>query len=564
MENKKDAVKNKLSKAGIIGIVLLAIVVIVAVVMLIIKLTHMYRFVKIEEYEGEVSLERKDNDEEIFEGITLIPEDQVTTGDDGFVELLVDTDKHIGASENTRFTINAVGNERKGSVSIELDYGTALFTIDNKLEDDDSFKVRTPNATLSVRGTIFKVMYDKERDLTYVEVIEGRVWVSGKDDNVVLEEGERAVVYEDTLVLHDSQIDDYMSVYEIAEAVDEKEADDTSEAVAEEAVAEYAVTTNSNGDVDSDLAAASVGDIVNFGYFEEVTEWIVLDKQEDMVLLITKYSLDEVSYADSDDSTWQDSNVRYMLNNVYYDAMFNEEEARLIADVTLTNPATDEYFHLYHPSGAGYSDFDGPVTTDKMFLLSWKDLEKYYGVSYDPQTGWPRFEGAEATYRWGTDSYWWIRANANSFLNPMINYDGNIAWERSENRIGIRPVIVVMLNGETTYDMTDPDDIVEETPVTEYDGTVAGTYNNVPLDPGNGSEVIIRDLGDGTVSVDVHIWRIQGADGMIGTVDEAGNIEFTGEVDGILTRHGDYYDLEFTSTKGYLEKGQVYKDFLRL
>ena len=89
--------------------------------------------------------------------MTLISDDKVEVNENSFLELLCDSDKHICAEENTGFVIDSDGNEKDGYITIELLYGKALFTIDNKLPKDSSFDVKTPNATLSVRGTEFSV-----------------------------------------------------------------------------------------------------------------------------------------------------------------------------------------------------------------------------------------------------------------------------------------------------------------------------------------------------------------------------------------------------------------------
>ena len=156
-----------------------------------------YRMVKVETYDGDVELLRE-GEAELFEGINLIPNDGVTTGDESDALLLVDEDKHLYAGANTKFTVNATGTEDKGRVTVDLEYGQALITIDNKLSDNSTFEVSTPNATLSVRGTTFEVVYDNETGETILTVYEGKVWISNGNEEDVIEAGSRAIVTNDS------------------------------------------------------------------------------------------------------------------------------------------------------------------------------------------------------------------------------------------------------------------------------------------------------------------------------------------------------------------------------
>lgn len=140
----------------------------------------------------------------------------MTTGTKALTELLVDSDKHIGASENTCFTVDASGSEEAGKVTINLEYGKALFTIDNKLPDDSKFEVSTPNTLLSVRGTTFEVTYDVENEKTVVKVIEGTV--VGINGTEIFDEYERQIQWisadgiSENTIYSNEQFDEYGNV----------------------------------------------------------------------------------------------------------------------------------------------------------------------------------------------------------------------------------------------------------------------------------------------------------------------------------------------------------------
>lgn len=158
-----------------------------------------YRIVKVEQQNGDVEVLRQEEIKDPFKGMALIPKDVVTTKDDSGIVLRVDYDKHIVAEENTKFSINTSGNENEGKVTIDLEYGKGLFTIDNKLGDKSEFNVNTPNAALSVRGTIFEVIYNQETEETIVKVIEGTVWASNNNEEVTVEAGESIKITEEAI-----------------------------------------------------------------------------------------------------------------------------------------------------------------------------------------------------------------------------------------------------------------------------------------------------------------------------------------------------------------------------
>ncbi|MGN0165354.1 MAG: FecR domain-containing protein [Lachnospiraceae bacterium] len=196
--------KKSRKKLVIIPAAVLIVVIVCVAVFAVLSSKDKYRLIKINSFEGNVKVEReedKTSDEmDAFEGMQLLSEDVVKVNEGAFLELLADDDKHIGAEENTGFVLHATGSSKSGNITIELLYGKALFTIDNKLNDDSSFEVTTPNATLSVRGTKFSVEYDPEKEITSVEVFNGKVRVNYENRVDNLEQGDTMIIgTDDTL-----------------------------------------------------------------------------------------------------------------------------------------------------------------------------------------------------------------------------------------------------------------------------------------------------------------------------------------------------------------------------
>ena len=132
---------------------------------------EVYRLIKVNSFEGETSMNRAEEVIEMFEGIQLISNDKVTTGSDGLVELLVDSDKNIVASADTCFAIEAVGDETQGKVTINLEYGTT-----------------------------FEVNYDTVTNETTVTVYDGTVEVATNIQSRDVNAGETVVVQDVNIV----------------------------------------------------------------------------------------------------------------------------------------------------------------------------------------------------------------------------------------------------------------------------------------------------------------------------------------------------------------------------
>ncbi len=125
------------------------------------------------------------------------------------------------------------------------------------------------------------------------------------------------------------------------------------------------------------LKAAQVGDHVFFGTYEqdndvtdgnECIEWLVLDKQDSRILIVSNYALDCQRYNEEyEDVTWENCTLRSWLNNDFYNTAFNEAEKQMILQ---TEVSPDE-----NPS---YDTDPGNSTIDNIFLLSITEAEKYF------------------------------------------------------------------------------------------------------------------------------------------------------------------------------------------
>ena len=92
--------------------------------------------------------------ENAFEGEMLAAGNKVHVGDASSLTLMADADKFFYVEANTEMAVDATGKEGSTKTVINIEKGSGLIRIDNRLGKDESFEVTTPNSTMAVRGTV--------------------------------------------------------------------------------------------------------------------------------------------------------------------------------------------------------------------------------------------------------------------------------------------------------------------------------------------------------------------------------------------------------------------------
>ncbi|MCR5311204.1 MAG: FecR family protein, partial [Lachnospiraceae bacterium] len=163
-----------------------------------------FRSVVVDEVTGTVSVDGGGKSGKLTVGEHLVDGDYVSVPSEAALTLCADTNKYLRADENTSFKIET-GNILTGKgIRIVMDSGSTLSTLDEKLKEGEFWQVDTPNSTMAVRGTTFRVTVYKsklEKTYTLLEVEKGAVQVNTHlaDDKTQLEEdlfsvGECAVI----------------------------------------------------------------------------------------------------------------------------------------------------------------------------------------------------------------------------------------------------------------------------------------------------------------------------------------------------------------------------------
>ena len=147
------------------------------------------------------------------------------------------------------------------------------------------------------------------------------------------------------------------------------------------------------------------------GNIKDPIEWIVLDKQGDKALLLSKYILIEKCYNDElKNITWGSCTLRDWLNVTFYNTAFNSSEKGRI-DIT----------YVKNNKNKEYGTSGGNNTYDHIFLLSLDEIEKYFSpISKDYNA---RLIAKITNYA--------CQANVNDNIDDSNEWSGYYFWLRS-------------------------------------------------------------------------------------------------------------------------------------
>ena len=144
------------------------------------------------------------------------------------------------------------------------------------------------------------------------------------------------------------------------------------------------------------LKNAKVGDYVKFGNYPQTEkgdiqsiEWQVLSREGNKVLVISRYGLDAKRF-DEDSNNWANSEIRKWLNGEFYSKAFTDQEKKSIKSSNLPDVGT----------------------SDNLFLLSVKELEKYFANNNERLCKATDYAKNNGAYVWDQNgcSWWWLRS----------------------------------------------------------------------------------------------------------------------------------------------------------
>ena len=196
--------------------------------------------------------------------------------------------------------------------------------------------------------------------------------------------------------------------------------------------------------------SVNIGDYITFGSYEqdnnlengpEAIEWSVIDKQENKVLLISRYALDNKEYTSNPDgATWETSDLRQWLNGEFFGTAFSEEEQSAVQTTLIKDKATKRVPNPGNP------------TEDKVFALSRKELESYFKNKYHRLCKATPYTVAKLLSKYNIhdeeeaeQAWWFLRSTCQN------TYDAEGVGDMGEiygvDILTVRPVLWLELNG---------------------------------------------------------------------------------------------------------------------
>lgn len=165
----------------------LAVIVLAVVLILGAGGQESYRSIRIVELDGGVTIDREGvGNLEASVNMNLTSGDRISTSADSYVVLRLDDDKYMMLGEQGAIQVVAAGDAANSRTEIHLESGSVLSEIQNPLSQDSSYEIITPNATMSVRGTVFETRNNVESGNIEVLIYEGTVAVALGDSEPVL------------------------------------------------------------------------------------------------------------------------------------------------------------------------------------------------------------------------------------------------------------------------------------------------------------------------------------------------------------------------------------------
>lgn len=172
-----------------------------------------------------------------------------------------------------------------------------------------------------------------------------------------------------------------------------------------------------------------VGSIIKFGNYKgESIEWLILAVQENKALIITKYVVDCHSF-DKNHKFYDVSEIRRFINNTFYNDSFNDIEK----DKILTTFVDNSVNSIKHCTD----------TADKIFLLSLKEVKKYFKTDKDRIAYPSEYAKTNGIYICDNSAVmWWLRNNIENLeTDAYLIDDKGMIYDRNTwyPDFGVRP-----------------------------------------------------------------------------------------------------------------------------
>lgn len=175
---------------------------------------------------------------------------------------------------------------------------------------------------------------------------------------------------------------------------------------------------------------------------KEPIEWLVLARDGDKALLLSKYALDHQSFMPfyepvTEPFTWESCSLRQWLNSTFLNAAFSaEEQRRLLTTTVITAPG-------------GRRGSENPFTTeDRVFLLSDTEVYAYFSSEAATVTDYTAYALSEDPWAGNATApapaIWWLRTtDGGNHPDSVYTHGGVGEGARSYEGEYVRPAIWV-------------------------------------------------------------------------------------------------------------------------
>ncbi len=210
------------------------------------------------------------------------------------------------------------------------------------------------------------------------------------------------------------------------------------------------------GDAYNKVKNIKIGDTYTFGSYEqdndisngkENIEWTVLEKDGVSLLLISEKALDCKPYnTECTSVTWENCSLRSWLNGTFFNTAFSTAEQ---SQIKSTNVSADK--------NPNYGTSAGNATTDKVFLLSITEVNKYFSSDEARKcvpTSYAKANGAYTSTNYTKDGeatcWWWLRSPGDTqriaayvLLGGSVTFSGDFVDFASDC---VRPALWITLD----------------------------------------------------------------------------------------------------------------------
>ena len=195
---------------------------------------------------------------------------------------------------------------------------------------------------------------------------------------------------------------------------------------------------------------ALAGDTISFGHYEqdndtengpEEIEWLVLAREGDRILVISREALDCQPYlTGSSGTTWETSALRTWLNGTFMDMAFTAGERARIPAVTVS---ADE--------NPDYGTDPGNATQDQVFLLSLAEADRFFAGDAARQCRPTAYAAANGCFvnTYNENCCWWLRTpGVGSTYTAFVLPDGtfrSLGENGAQGDYAVRPALWIDL-----------------------------------------------------------------------------------------------------------------------